>query len=251
MSWIHALARRRVPIGLAVVAAAMAVSAFVALDPLASSHATSGEAAGPNLASTVGVFGSAQASEDALPAALQETAMARLGAAVDSRKALVAANGTTVYLAAAEKSVCLLASNLSLAPCYTLEEIAHGATASSDSCSPSVGAGTIEIGGIVPSDATDPVVVLNNGSTRPLDVAGNAYLETFPKDGPLPAEIAWKSSSGGSTTVNVGIPAGAATEQCVASPSEVEALVAKGKIPPPAGHSPAQPTLHAEHNQAG
>lgn len=247
----RAFLRRKVPFSLAVAATVVAASTCVALNPLASSQATGGEATGADLTTTVGVFSSAQTSEDALPPALREVAIERLGAAADSRKALVASSGTTVYLAAGEKSVCLLASNLSLAPCYSLEEIARGATASSDSCSPSIGASTVEIGGIVPSDASDPVVILNNGSTRPLNVVDNAYLETFSKSGPMPTEIAWKSSSGASVMVSAGIPAGAATEQCVASPSEVEALVANGKIPAPAGHPPAQPTQRVEHNEAG
>ena len=143
--------------------------------------------------------------------------------------------------------MCLLASNSSLAPCYSLQQVAKGAVAASDSCPPSIGASTIEVGGVVPAGASDPIVVFSDGSTRALSVANNAYLEDFPKSGPTPAQISWRSTSG-TVTVSANVPAGAASEQCVASPSEVEALVSAGRIPAPSGHPPSQPTQHIEHN---
>lgn len=245
------LIQHKISLSIVVLAAAVAVPVVIALNPLASSQAANEATASPTLAGTVAAFKATRTAEDALPATLERVAVGR-GEGIntsDSRKAQVTKEGVAIYLAPAEgNKVCLLADNASVAPCYSIEEVAKGAPAASDSCSAAIGTDTVEIGGIVPSDASDPVVILSNGTTKGLEVVNGTYLQGFPKTGPMPTGITWKSPSG-TVTVSASVPSGAATEPCVVSPTEVEALAASGKIPAPLGHPPAQPTMTVESNQ--
>jgi hypothetical protein len=137
MTWLKNILRgHKVPLGVAILATAAAVPTVVALNPLASSQAAGGETSSvPTLVGTLGLFKATRTSEDVLPGNL-EAAASSLAANVNvanSRKALVTQQGASVYLVPTATGVCLLTSNLSVASCYSLEDVAHGAAAASDS----------------------------------------------------------------------------------------------------------------------
>lgn len=122
-------------LGIAAVAVAATALALVALDPLSGSRAASGtQAEAPTLDGTVGVFKTARTGSDTLPSALEKAVLADTGGEADladSRRAFVSSQGIGVYLVPSGGRVCLLASDLSLTPCYSVQAIAHGAPAAS------------------------------------------------------------------------------------------------------------------------
>ena len=249
------LRRRKVSVGVVALAVAVAVPMLVIFNPLASSDATSSDqtaapaGASEQLAAALGVLRQPATDANALPANLQ-TELGTLPGANGSlaRRAFVDAQGTSVYLIPSTSGVCLLDSTRTQSTCFSTAEVLSGdATASAD-CSPFLPNGnTIEIAGVVPDGASDPVTILSNGTRVPLDVEGNAYLQQFSRSGPLPSQIQWDSPSG-IVTSSAHVPTDVATEKC-ATQKEVEALVNSGKIPRPLGHPPAEPTQKIEYNQ--
>jgi hypothetical protein len=255
---IRKLGSRKVPVGIATLIAAVAAPTLVILNPLASSQATSGSTASSAPMSTVpeqltaalSVFRRPATSADALPPTLQGGLDSlQVGATgAFARRAFVTSNGTAVYLVPSENGVCLVDSSLSEDGCFSIAEVLGAGAAESDDCSSTFPNGnTIEIAGIVPDGAEDPTVVLTDETKRPLKVEGNAYLERFARNAPLPSRIDWNSSSG-PVSVSANVPADVATEDC-ATASELKALEASGKIPRALGHPPAHPTGTTEYNR--
>ncbi len=254
------LRRRRISLGVVVLAVAAAVPTLVALNPLASSGAVSGRAPtapsgqaafAQQLTRALAVLRRSATSNDVLPARLSH-ALEALHVSFDpalARRALVTHTGTDVYLVPSATGVCLVDGNLSEASCFSTSAVlSSGATASVD-CSPTLPNGnTIEIAGVIPDGASNPVVVLADGTKRPLAVEGNAYLEQFRRSDPLPSQIEWEAATG-PVAVSARVPTDVATEHCVASAGELRALEASGKIPPALGHPPAEPTQTVEYNR--
>jgi hypothetical protein len=248
--------RRKVPLGVVVVAAAIAVPLLITLNPLAGSGAANvtatsraSTASTEQLQAALSILRRPRTARDELPATLQN-ALAALHAGADpgqARRAFVMADGVAVYLVPSERGICLIDSNLSENGCFAATDVLGSGATQSDVCSPTLPDGnTIEIAGIVPDGAIDPTVILSDGRRQALEVRQNAYLMQFDRKGPLPRQIEWTAATG-PTTVSADVPADVASEQC-ATRSELRALEASGKIPTAPGRPPAEPAQHIEYN---
>ncbi len=266
---VSKLQARRIPTLVVAAGAAVAVPILIALNPLGSSLASKsaapelsvvnpllGRMAGkkPNRAHEaavsalslqqaaphLAVFRRASTPADVLPGKLLAT-LGSFDIVADgslARRALVTASGTSVYLVPGETGICLVSSTQTEGGCSS-----PGAADSSGanwgvSCSPFLPNNeTVEIAGIVPDEASNPTLVMSDGTTRTLHVEGNAYLEQFPRHGALPIKLKW-TTPGGVVESDTALPPEAATESCAAGMAEIHALEAAGKIPRALGHPP-------------
>jgi hypothetical protein len=124
--------------------------------------------------------------------------------------------------------------------CAPTSTVLSGHAAASDSCSPSLPSNQVEIAGILPDGAADPIVTLSDGSTAPLAAQGNVYLQQFNRSSPLPRSIEWGSGANRQSH-SANLPPDAATLTCI-TPNDLPGLIASGKLPPPPpGHPLANP----------
>jgi hypothetical protein len=259
MSLLRKPFRRKVSAGLVALAVVVSALLLVALNPLTASTATTSADHGAattaadgseQLRATLAILRRPAVASDALPSTAREgLASLHLGAdATRARRAFVSPGGVGVYVVPSEQGVCLVDSDLSEAGCFPVGAVLGSGATQSDDCSPTLPNGhTIEIAGIIPDGATHPTLILSDGSRRPLKVVDNAYLEQLDRSASLPTHIEWQSATG-SVTVNADVPADVAGEQC-ATPGELRALEAAGKIPRALGHPPARPTGETVYNE--
>jgi len=251
---MRSLRERPVPLSLAALAVG-ALSLVLVGHPLASTQA-------PNRARTasppttmlrqgLAVLRAPSSSIDMPPAGV----LAALGA-IDlsantrlARRAMITAWGAAVYLVPTADGVCLIDDTLTETGCFTTAAVLGADATESDDCSPGLpNDNTIEIAGVMPDSAVNPVVVLTDGSRRPLSVKHNTYVARFARNGPLPETIE-SGPAGGRTSTSAGVPSGVAHEACVVSAGELRKLEASGKIPRALGHPPAGPLGGVEYNR--
>jgi hypothetical protein len=193
-----------------------------ALNPLSSSKAGSPSpsslATHADLTASLSVLRRPATASDALPSrlgrALETVASGPLESGL-SRQATATPKGVAVYLVpTVSGGACFVDSNLSELFCATAAQVQDGSATASTACSPTLGSNTVEIGGVLPDGATNPTVLLANGESKPLDVAGNTYLMQFARTSPLPTKIQW-SSTGGLQSIDTAVPGDAATIDCL------------------------------------
>lgn len=233
------LVGRKVPLGLACLAVVLGAALFAALNPLAASHASPiSEAAQSSGGAQLPAFQRSRSSADALPTKVEARAAGAPPGdhinTTESRKVFTTSSGNAIYVVPGEGGkVCVIDSDESVHACFPASAITNDGDSSPEAilCSNTIGADNIEIAGIVPTGAKNATVILANGTSRPLRVHEDVYVEEFARDGALPERITWTKPEGGTQDVSADIPAGVATEHCVESPAELEKLVAEGKIP--------------------
>jgi hypothetical protein len=276
---ISKLRARRISALVVAAVAAVAVPILIALNPLGSSLAS--KSAAPELsvvnpllgrmagkpkpsraheaavsalslqqaAPRLAVFRRASTPADVLPSKLLDLLGSAQVVADGSlaRRALVTASGTSVYLVPGETGICLVSSTQTEAGCSSPGAADSSGANAGVSCSPFLPNNeTVEIAGIVPDEASNPTLVMSDGTTRTLHVEGNAYLEQFPRHGALPIKLRW-TTPGGVVESDTALPPDAATESCVTSIAEIRALQASGKIP----HFPGPPPPRSEAEANG
>jgi hypothetical protein len=144
------------------------------------------------------------------PAAQANPALARL--------AFVTPQDASIYLIPTQDGACLVdSSGVISAACATTAQIAAGEALASTTCSPTLPSGDIEIAGIVPDGAQQPLVVLSDGATEDLSVENNAFVLRQARSAPLPTTVEWTTSTG-SVSTPAPLPADTAAEPCVSAP---------------------------------
>jgi len=230
------MTKRTIPIVGTLLACAAVAVALWALNPLAQSSATSQpETTGaaptldPALTSGFAVFRTA-ATREGVPQILRDSPESVLPAhsavdavASEARLAQTTSDGVEVYLVPLSTGgVCLVTSSTSEDGCATRTALLAGEATSSDTCSSSLPADTIEIAGIVPDGVRDAVVTLDDGTHVPLVVRNNTYVARFARDGALPRTIGWAAGDGGHHEVDAMVPADTATMDCEPSGAAVD-----------------------------
>jgi hypothetical protein len=206
-------AGRRYPGRIAVIAVLVAgIATFgAAANPLDSSHAdgTGGDAtaragADAGLSTSLSIFRGEETSREAVPADVKQRLAAALpphggGDATLARRAQTTSTGDAVFVMPAKDGVCLITASTSEGFCAPAQTVLAGQAIASDTCSPSLPRDIVEIAGILPDGASDPVVVLADGSRNSLDIGGNTYVARFARTGPLPKAVAWDTPEGGAS----------------------------------------------------
>ena len=182
-----------------------------------------GSVAAP-LTSQLAVFRRDRTNTDTLPPSvdrMMDAVMPGAGANAGlARRALVTPGGTAVYLVPSRTGLCLLNSTGSQEFCASEGAVLRGEATSSTDCSPTLPSDVVEVAGILPDGASNPSLGLSNGSSVPLDVSGNAYVERFRRGDPLPRSISWDSATGRDSAATA-VPPDAATLKCV-TPQDVQ-----------------------------
>jgi hypothetical protein len=141
------------------------------------------------------------------PAAAANPALAKL--------ALVTPQGASIYVVPTAGGVCVLdSSGVVTATCATTDQITAGEALAGTTCSPSLPNGQIEVAGVVPTGAQNPIVTLSNGTTQPLSVKNNVFVIRTAQLAPLPTTIQWATANGTKVSASVPLPADTATQQC-------------------------------------
>lgn len=197
-----------------------------AANPLDSSHAdgtgggaTARAGADAGLSTSLSIFRGEETSREAVPADVKQRLAAALpphggGDATLARRAQTTSTGDAVFVMPAKDGVCLITASTSEGFCAPAQTVLTGQAIASDTCSPSLPRGMVEIAGILPDGASDPVVVLADGSRSSLDVGGNTYVARFARTGPLPKTVAWDTPEGGRQEIDALIPSDTATLEC-------------------------------------
>jgi hypothetical protein len=72
----------------------------------------------------------------------------------------------------------------------------------------------MEIGALLPGDATGVVLHFDDGSSRPIGVKDGVFVVDLPRAAPLPASVSWSSPSSGAARADTGTPPDAASAIC-------------------------------------
>lgn len=215
---------RRHPGRIAVIAVSVAgiASLGAAVNPLDASHADgTGASATVDAApsASLSIFRGDETAQEAVPIEVKQRLAAALpphggGDATLARRAQTTSTGDAVFVMPAKDGVCLITASTSEGFCAPAQTVLTGQAIASDTCSPSLPRGIVEIAGILPDGASDPVVVLTDGSRRSLDVGGNTYVARFARTGPLPKTVAWGTPEGGHQEIDALMPRDTATLEC-------------------------------------
>lgn len=230
------LRRRRRSSRLLVLAAACVLALAVAgtatalssgWDP-GSSAAPASPTVDPAVASQLSVFGRAQTSADALPAAFRATLQQAFGWAgpdVGDARQVKASDGQAAYLVPANGGACVINTNEAL--CSPATSLPGADTV--DLCSPRLPQGQIEMEWLLPDGATNVAVGMANGAATSFAPGFNVYIARVPISGPQPKTIEW-DTGGQHHSVSAAVPSDVQSENCV-HPSDL----------PPASQLPTAP----------
>jgi hypothetical protein len=202
------------------IAAAAGSSASRASSQVGSLEAAQVQAPSSAIVAVLPILGRPRSAADALPAKFSEGFVEQQNGANPSlaRRASTSSSGDAVLLLPSQEGVCMLNTPGTESFCATATEVTMGDASEAILCAPvALPTSVVEIGGVLPEEATDARAVLSDGAGVPLTVTAGTYVADFPRTGPLPSSIEW-SAAGRRHEAPTHIPAGVATEDCVSPP---------------------------------
>lgn len=131
-----------------------------------------------------------------------------------ARRALTTPRGQSAYVIPGNGAVCLATYPQIIGGCGPFPRVAANQMAGGTAiCSPGLPSNEIEIGGLLPSDATNLVLHFNDRSTERIIPTNGVFIVDLPRTQPLPTFISWKTATG-LQHADTGTPGDAATSPC-------------------------------------